>query len=231
MPRPSVDRPLTIGAVLKGLREEFPDVSISKIRFLESEGLISPDRSPSGYRHYRPEDVERLRYILRAQREHFWPLKVIREALDALDRGLTPPMQESGRPGPPQPTADPDLAEPAGTGGRLRLTAAELAKAAAIDTSLVDTMVGFGMLTPDETGHFDELALRAAHAAGALSTYGIEARHLRMFRTAVDREVGLVEQAVAGRSSKDAAAERAAVARLCLQLHAALLKAGLRGTP
>ena len=114
MPRPSVDRPLTIGAVLKGLREEFPDVSISKIRFLESEGLISPDRSPSGYRHYRPGDVERLRYILRAQREHFWPLKVIREALDALDRGLTPPMQESGRPGPPQPTADPDLAEPAG---------------------------------------------------------------------------------------------------------------------
>ena len=97
--------------------------------------------------------------------------------------------------------------------------------------ALVDTMVGFGMLTPDETGHFDELALRAAHAAGALSTYGIEARHLRMFRTAVDREVGLVEQAVAGRSSKDAAAERAAVARLCLQLHAALLKAGLRGTP
>jgi len=110
VPRPSVDRPLTIGAVLKGLREEFPDVSISKIRFLESEGLISPDRSPSGYRHYRPGDVERLRYILRAQREHFWPLKVIREALDALDRGLTPPMQESGRPGPPQPTADPDLA-------------------------------------------------------------------------------------------------------------------------
>lgn len=115
--RPS-DRPLTIGAVLAQVREEFPDVSISKIRFLEAEGLLLPERTPAGYRVFRAGDVERLRYILRAQRDHFWPLKVIREALDALDRGLEPSGMAQGRPTAPTPEPDPDVAlsKPKGQG-------------------------------------------------------------------------------------------------------------------
>ncbi|MGA7690578.1 MAG: MerR family transcriptional regulator, partial [Jiangellales bacterium] len=80
---------LSIGQVLAGLREDFPDVTISKIRFLETEGLVEPERAPSGYRRFTPTDVERLRYVLAAQRDHYLPLKVIREHLDAIDRGLS----------------------------------------------------------------------------------------------------------------------------------------------
>lgn len=227
MPRSSSGRPLTIGAVLARLREEFPDVSISKIRFLEAEGLIEPERTPSGYRQFSSADVERLAYILRAQRDHFWPLKVIKESLEALDRGLTAHADPSGRPVAPQPTADPavpDLHQPRKD---LRLTTAEVAQSAGTDVDLVEALVGFGLVTPDAAGYFDEDALRVVHAAGGLARFGLEARHLRAFRTAADREVGLVEQAVAGRPARTAANDRLDVARLCLELHAALVRAGL----
>ena len=98
---------MTIGAVLAALKPDFPDVSISKLRFLEAEGLVTPARTGSGsYRSYTTEDLDRLRYVLTAQRDHFWPLKVIREALDALDRGLTPDSDSGpgqGRPRAPRP--------------------------------------------------------------------------------------------------------------------------------
>ena len=81
-------RTMSIGQVLAALRDDFPDVTISKIRFLEAEGLVEPQRAPSGYRRFTADDVERLRYVLGAQRDHYLPLKVIREHLDALDRGL-----------------------------------------------------------------------------------------------------------------------------------------------
>ena len=83
-------RRLTVGAVVRTLAEEFPDVTISKVRFLEAEGLVTPTRTPSGYRQFTPADVERLRYVLRAQRDLFWPLRVIKDNLEAIDRGLTP---------------------------------------------------------------------------------------------------------------------------------------------
>ena len=94
---------MTIGAVLAALQPDFPDVTISKIRFLEAEGLVTPARTPSGYRTYSGQDLERLRYILTAQREHFWPLKVIAAALDAMDRGLTPERTDPGMPRPTVP--------------------------------------------------------------------------------------------------------------------------------
>lgn len=84
-------RTLTIGAVVAELADDFPDLTISKVRFLESKGLVAPERRPSGYRVFQPDDVERLRYVLTAQRDRFWPLEVIKDALDAMDRGLTPP--------------------------------------------------------------------------------------------------------------------------------------------
>ena len=94
------DRPLTVGAVVRALAEEFPDVTISKVRFLEAEGLVTPTRTASGYRQFTAADVERLRYVLRAQRDLFWPLKVIKDTLEALDRGLTPGHGRR-RPAPP----------------------------------------------------------------------------------------------------------------------------------
>lgn len=112
------DRPMSIGTVLLQLRDEFPEVTISKIRFLEAEGLVEPQRTPSGYRKFRPDDVERLAQVLRMQRDHYLPLKVIREHLDAVARGERAPCRPrtvsgtsptaagpAGRAGPPPPAS------------------------------------------------------------------------------------------------------------------------------
>jgi DNA-binding transcriptional MerR regulator len=231
---------LSIGEVLAQLREDFPDVSISKIRYLEAEGLVEPARTPSGYRKFSQDDVERLRYILTLQRDHFWPLRVIREALDAFDRGFEPPGVSAGAPaGPHAPRAVNDESWPdpsafARRGQGLRMTRAELAVAAGLDERDISTLETFGLLTPGSGGFFDETALTIAHAAAELAAYGIEPRHLRPFRTAADREVGLVEQVVTplARGRGDDAQARASeaareISALCLQLHAALVKAGL----
>jgi DNA-binding transcriptional MerR regulator len=225
---------MTIGAVLEALKPDFPDISISKIRFLEAEGLITPERTPSGYRHFSDEDVERLRYILTAQRDRFWPLKVIRESLDALDRGLTPPGESEGeRPRPPRPVPDPDVPAAAALTrqGTLRLTREELAASAGLDAPTLEALDTFGLLRPDGGGHYGEAALAIAHAAAGLAAYGIEPRHLRPFRTAADREIGLVQQVAAplrgrrGQAGKDD--PTGDILRLCIALHTALVKDGL----
>ncbi|MDQ6715668.1 MAG: MerR family transcriptional regulator [Actinomycetota bacterium] len=236
--RPGVS--LSIGGVLTQLQTDFPDLTISKIRFLETEGLVTPQRSASGYRSFSSADVDRLRYVLAAQRDQFWPLKVIREALDALDRGLTPPEGPPapgvGRPRPPAATPDPDVPtveDLTSATTRLRLTARELRSEAGLEKATFDALQTFGLLRADDEGHFDEDALAVARAAGALTAYGVEPRHLRPFRTAADREIGLVQHIVgpqrgarAGRRGTDSAAE---VLRQCLALHTALVKAGLAG--
>ncbi|WP_353950112.1 MerR family transcriptional regulator [Knoellia sp. S7-12] len=229
MPASGPERPLTIGKVLDALREEFPEVSISKIRFLEVEGLVEPKRTAAGYRTYAPADVERLRYVLRAQRDRFWPLKVIREALDALDRGLEPTADADARPRPPAPESDPDVPDANSLlpGVAVRLTRYELTTATGLDLETISSLEGFGVLRADVEGHFSGADLQAAHAAAGLAAYGIEARHLRPFRTAADREVGLVEQAMSTRRTAGRAKDQADVAHLCLQLHAALVKGGL----
>jgi len=228
---------LSIGRVLADLQGDFPDVSISKIRFLEAEGLVTPQRTASGYRTFSGDDVERLRYILTAQRDRFWPLKVIREALDAIDRGLTPPtgptQEANARPRPPQHRDDPDLptVEQLATPSSLRLTARELREAAELDVATFEALKTFGLLRADGDGHFDGDALTVARAAGALAGYGVEPRHLRPFRTAADREIGLVQQIV--RPSRGPSARRgsadptAQVLRQCIALHTALVRGGL----
>jgi DNA-binding transcriptional MerR regulator len=221
---------MTIGAVLAALKDDFPDVSISKIRFLEAEGLVTPARTGSGYRSYSERDLERLRYILAAQRDHYWPLKVIRDALDALDRGLTPDSASGtglGRPRVPDASVDPDLPTAAdlvpSTG--LLLTRGELMQATGLSESAFDALETFGLLRADQSGHFGESALAIAHAASGLAAYGIEPRHLRPFRTAADREVGLVQQVVTPhRADSDPTPD---VLRLCIALHTALVKDGL----
>jgi DNA-binding transcriptional MerR regulator len=229
-PEPS-GRPLTVGAVVRALTEEFPDVTISKVRFLEAEGLVTPRRTASGYRQFDEGDVERLRYVLRAQRDRFWPLKVIKDSLEAMDRGLTPAGAEGGHPRPPEPVPDPAVPDAGDLLPRsdLRVTAAELAQASGLSPGVVADLTASGLLRPDGAGMHGEPDLQVAHAAAGLAAYGVEARHLRPFRTAADREVGLVEQVVGARRGKDADRHAAEVAHLCLTLHAALVRGGLRG--
>lgn len=223
---------LSIGRVLEALRPEFPDVTISKIRFLEAEGLIRPDRTPSGYRMFSESDVERLRFVLSAQRDRFWPLRVIREALDARDRGLDVEGSPS-RTRVPEVAADPDVAAAAellAPERELRLTGAELATSAGVDVATVDALVTYGLLAPDSDGHFDARALRIARAAAGLFAYGLEPRHLRPFRTAADREIGLLRQITGParrRSEEEGRVVAAELLHHCLALHTALVKGEL----
>lgn len=229
---------MTIGAVLAALVPDFPDVSISKIRFLEAEGLITPERAGSGYRTFSPDDVERLRYILTAQRDRFWPLKVIAEALDKLDRGLEPARGDMApsRPQVPVPASDPDLpgASALRRRGTLRMTEAELREAAGLDRPTFEALSTFGLLRPDSSGHYAEPSLAVARAASALATYGIEPRHLRAFRTAADREIGLVQQVLApirgrgkGNGGTVAHDPTSQILAECIALHTALVKVGI----
>jgi len=235
---PSASSQMTIGAVLAALQPEFPDISISKIRFLEAEGLLTPERTSSGYRRFSPNDLERLRYILTAQRDRFWPLKVIREALDKLERGLDPAPSDlaPSRPQVPPEPNDPDLPRASELGRRrkLRLTAQELREAAGLDQPTFEALSTFGLLRLDAGGHYGDAALAVARAAGALAAYGIEPRHLRPFRTAADREIGLVQQVVSpmrGRKAGSGGTVRLdptpQILAQCIALHTALVRAGL----
>ncbi len=230
---------ISIGEVLDQLRPDFPGLNISKIRYLESEGLVEPERTPSGYRKFSAQDVERLRYVLRAQREHYLPLKVIREHLDAMDRGLEPPELPSTGPQVPRVVLSGDgMPSPeafASDAHDLRVSKRELIETAGIDEDLLDQLVAFGMVRMRPgSKHFDGDSLVIAKAAGELAAYGLEPRHLRAFKTAADREVGLVEQAVAPmRGQRDPGAQARSeeavreIAALSVKLHAALVKAGL----
>jgi len=229
---------MTIGALLAALVPEFPDITISKIRFLEAEGLLTPERTGSGYRTFSTGDLERLRYILIAQRDRFWPLKVIGEALDKLDRGLQPALGDDApsRPQVPVGAADRDLPSPSELRRRdhLRLTATELRDAAGLDQPTFEALSTFGLLRPSSSGHFGDAALAVARAAGALAAYGIEPRHLRPFRAAADREIGLVQQVLSPIRSRNQAAGRKLahdptpqILAECIALHAALVRAGL----
>lgn len=230
---------MNIGQVLDLLREDFPGVSIPKIRFLEEKGLISPERTPAGYRKFTEADVTRLRYVLRMQRDHYLPLKVIGEHLDALDRGLQPPPIEPVVPTVPEVALTGDgTPGPEHFRGRsdLRLSRPEMLKTAEIDATLLDALESFGLIVPHRgTGHYDADDLVIARTAAMLAEFGLEPRHLRAMKTAADREVGLVEQVVAPirRGRDPGAAGRAdeatlEIAALSVKLHATLVKAGLR---
>ena len=227
---------MTIGEVLARLRPQFPDVTISKIRFLEEQGLVEPERTAAGYRKFDHLDLERLRYVLTVQRDHYLPLRVIREHLDAIDRGLEPPLLPglgprsprlvTGAEDAPHGTRHPEPAEP-------RLDRRRLLETAGIDEDLLRALESFGLVSARGSG-YDTDAVIVARTAGELAAFGVEPRHLRAFRTAADREAGLVEQVVAplrrGRGTESAArAEETAreMAALCVRLHAALVKAAI----
>ena len=225
---------LSIGEVLGKLRSDFPDITISKIRFLESEGLIEPQRTPSGYRKFTGVDLERLRYVLTAQRDQYLPLRVIKENLDALDRGLEPAALPGGNPTPRLATIDGEFASGHFAGeSELRLSRLELLESSTLSEEQLQEVESFGLITI--RGRFyDSDALSVARTIAAISAFGIEARHLRSFKSAADREVGLVEQVITPilrQKSSDAKARADEVANelasLSVKLHAALVRAGL----
>lgn len=228
----------TIGEVLSMLRDDFPDISIPKIRFLEEKGLVKPERTPAGYRKFSEGDVERLRYVLRMQRDHYLPLKVIGEHLEALDRGLEPPAIKTTVPTVPQVALAADgmpRAESFLRRDDLRLSRKELVKIAGVSDELLGEVEEFGLVTPSRTGHYDTDDLVILQTARELADYGLEPRHLRGLKAAADREVGLVEQVVAPlrRTSDPSARARVEetageLAALSVRLHATMVKAGLR---
>ncbi|GAB3345844.1 transcriptional regulator FtsR [Modestobacter lapidis] len=231
---------LTIGEVLGALRDEFPDVTISKIRYLEAEDLVHPQRTPSGYRKFADADVARLRYVLSAQRDQYLPLRVIKEHLDARDRGEPVPGvgPEGGGavadPGPVGLTVTLG-GSPAGRPAPAALSAEEFARAAGLDDAQLADCVQFGLVGQDDRGRHPASDLPVARAAAGLARHGIEPRHLRVYRTAAEREAGLLEQLVSPllRARPEEARARAAeqlqeLAELSVQLHTALLEARLR---
>jgi DNA-binding transcriptional MerR regulator len=233
---------LSIGEVLGQLRPEFPDITISKIRFLEAEGLIHPERTPSGYRKFSSGDVARLRFVLSEQRDHYLPLRVIKEHLDAIDRGLEPPEAGPGtatRRGPrPLAVAEglpgPDAFRPEPS--EVRLSRDELLASAGLEPEQLDQLEQFGLLARrGKGGTYDGDALAVASCVAEMARFGIEARHLRAYRTAADREIGLFEQVVTPlmRQRNPEARGRAEeamreLAALSVRLHATLVRAGLR---
>ena len=240
----------TIGEVLNQLKEDFADITISKIRFLESEGLISPDRTDSGYRKFTDDDVDRLRFILTAQRDHYLPLKVIREQLQRLDEGDLPegPGPALAEPDTPQ---SPDLSAVVEAvlgdrdGPRLAdVTSAgafglrELCDAAGLEAHEVRELRDYGLLGErgDDANHFDGEDLVIARAARELLQLGLEARHLRMYRQFCDRELALFEQLAAPflrqrnpEARRQATGQLEQLAGLSGALQQALLIRSLRG--
>jgi DNA-binding transcriptional MerR regulator len=224
---------LSIGEVLSKLRVDFSDITISKIRFLESEGLIEPQRTPSGYRKFTNSDLERLRFVLLAQRDQYLPLRVIKENLDALDRGLIPASTIGGVATPRLATQNGEIADLASDEQDLRLTRNEILSAAAISDEQLTEIESYGLITI-RGRHYDADALTIAKTIVSISAFGIGARHLRAFKTAADREIGLVEQVtIPIRSQKGSEAKAKAdevekeIASLSIKLHASLVRAGL----
>ena len=277
---------LSIGEVLSLLQADFPDVTISKIRFLESQGLLDPERTPSGYRKFYEPDIERLRWILRHQRDHFLPLKVMKDRLeDAAEQGLVVPPDEppaqpratapslfedteaalpvageqasvarkavepaaaahpparGTRPAPTMPSLPvrPSMnpLDPGPTG--LSFTLEELGEASGLTQRQLGELSRYGLLVGDSVAgdtFYDGDALVVARTAASFVRFGIEARHLRMYKVAAEREAGFMEQVVMPllKQRNPTARQQAAdnlgeLAGLGEQLRAALLRSALR---
>ena len=266
---------LSIGEVLSLLKDEFPDITISKIRFLESQGLLDPERTPSGYRKFYESDVERLRWILRQQREHFLPLKVIKGRLtgDEVEESgggvvapPAPPVEVEGEPetpavptlsSVPEPAAEPAPPAPpappvrrarpsataesplsAGASG-VNLTAQELADASGLPLERVAELEKYGFFAGRPvagTVYYDEEALIVAGLAAGFLKFGIEARHLRAYKNAAERETGLFEQVVTPllkqrnpQSRRQAVETLGELSEMGQRLRAAMVRQALKG--
>lgn len=214
---------LSIGEVIDLLRDEFPDVSVSKLRFLESQGLLSPGRSDGGYRQFDDHDIERLRFILRQQRDHFLPLKVIKSKLTLWERGEDRSEKEG--------ESASDLLSPAGE----PVTRAELIRRSGLEPEELDLVIEHGLISSNGDGVFEPGAVAIASEARRLFSHGLEARHLRVVMHAAEREADVLAQLTAAllRMSNAEAREQARATLVSggeaiLALHRALLTEELR---
>lgn len=261
---------LSIGEVLALLLEDFPDVTISKIRFLESQGLIQPERTASGYRKFYDDDVELLRCVLREQKDNFLPLKVIKDRLDTgeidptgeqqrprnlhgdTDETTEIPIDGSlgasrhpassgapGRPAPPRPSpTDAPAADETGSialAPGVVLDAAEVCSMSGLTPQQLGQVESYGVVVPAANGSYDEDALEIARIAKRFLDLGVDARHLRGWRVAADREAGLFEQVIQPlirqrnpQSSDHAVAQLNELAMFGGQLRAAMMRTLLR---
>ena len=272
----------SIGEILDDLRGDFPDISVSKIRFLESQGLITPERSPSGYRQFTESDLELLRWILRQQRDHYLPLKVIRRRLKEGDgpgsevdvstsaetEGQAPAQARVAAasvavdearlklPDPPPPTDDdvwlvsdgPDPAASAAPSaaktdelwpvdGNARYSRKDLCQQAGLDDRAMGELESFGLLPAEGPDGYGSEALRIAQACAGFFAYGVEARHLKMYKRFAEQEAAILSQVVPPASAKDpGAAAKAAdaltdLARLGAALRLSMLRVGIGPAP
>ncbi|MDJ0346997.1 MerR family transcriptional regulator [Streptomyces sp. H10-C2] len=223
-------RLLSIGAVLNELQDEFPEVTISKIRFLEAEGLVEPQRTPSGYRKFAVRDVERLGHVLRMQRDHYLPLRVIRDHLDALDRGEQIPLPG---PGDSREPADGPDGPDRSTG--LRIGREALLAATGAEPDDLEQWESYGLVEAGRDGGYDPESVNIGKLIVDMGRFGLEPRHLRAVKAAADREVGLVEQVVAPlrrhrnpQTRNHAEITARELAALSVRLHAAMVQSALR---
>ncbi len=229
---------MTIGDVIKTLAEEFPDVTLSKVRFLEAEGLIEPERTPSGYRRFYQEDLAKLRYILRLQRDHFVPLKVIRKRLEHFDPSEVPDNETPEAPAPPAILATKDENELETLEGGLNLSLGEFVNATGMTEEEVRELEDYGLVhshpLPAGGSYFDEDDLLVAKLAKDFAKFGIYARHLRMYKNFAEKEAGLFEQVViplsraGGESRKGVSQSLNDLAKLSRRLKQVMLKSRLK---
>ncbi|MBU1588014.1 MAG: MerR family transcriptional regulator [Actinobacteria bacterium] len=193
---------LSIGQVLAKLNPEFPDLTPSKLRFLEERQLVAPARTESGYRKFSSTDMDRLRFVLTMQRDHYLPLKVIRGYLAEMDAGRTPELPGGGP------------AAPSMLSSERRFTREELIREAGANAMLLGDAISASLIVPAD--HFGEDVLAVLKSLVELQRSGIEPRHLRGFRAAAERELGLIENAlmpVARRKDSSSRARAAEMAR------------------
>jgi DNA-binding transcriptional MerR regulator len=195
---------LSIGQVLAKLNPEFPDLSPSKLRFLEERQLITPARTEAGYRKFSPSDMERLRFVLSMQRDHYLPLKVIRGYLDDLDAGRTPELPGGV------------VQAPSMLSSERRFTRDELVKEAGANTMLLGDAISASLVVPGDV--FGDDALAVLRSLVELQRSGIEPRHLRGFRASAERELGLIENALMPIARRKDASSRAKAAEMAREI-------------
>lgn len=220
---------MSIGVVLERLRQEFPDVTVSKIRFLESEGLITPQRTASGYRRFTEQDVERLRYILVTQRDNYLPLKVIREQLEAMDAGQVSAVLTAVE---TEPVVSPETFRAVAS---TRLTDREVAAQAGVSEDVLNELIQHGLISPDAAGLFTGEDVRIISTVVALREFGFDSRHFKAIRTAAARQADLIAQVTSpvAKSGKPAARHNAnemgqRISALLVALHASLINNDIR---
>lgn len=222
------DARVSIGKVVAELSQEFPNLTISQIRYYEEQDLLRPERTPAGYRKFSYDDIERLRFILRQARDHFWPLNHIRSVLDQMDRGEVPDTAPNAAPklrlaDDGLPTADTFRDGPS----RVRLSRDDVIEQAGISGDQLDELEQHGIIDRRPTQKFydaDDLAI--AQMAADFAELGVEPRHLRTIRTGAERQAAFIDQVLAARDDADTAATLAA---LSVRLQTTLVRRLQRG--